>query len=752
MKRTIRIAIAALLLTAALSPTLTAQFTWEIVDPYPETADLLSVDMGDHATIVAVGRGGAILQSVDSGKTWTRRIGEVTSDLRAVAFVDPVAVVAVGVRGEAMRSLDGGAVWAERPTKTIADLNGIAPVKDTMVAVGDGGVMIRTLDWAASFVPLPSVTDADLHAIAFIPETESGIVVGDEGTVLRSDDAGATWRVIREGDEELTALSIVDAERWYAVGAGGEMIVTRDGGETWVEHPVESGYSYSALHMFDSLQGYALGHTEASGFPMASTRVTVDGGSTWIDIDPTLARVDGGLAFIDSRHGVLVGEAGSILMHYEENGEARLRSARMPAIGRYNAIALDPDYGVGLAVGNVIDMFDENHSDGSYEIVYRDETDDPLPSADSTILRYEINDAAAEGLSGSWIAVGDSGVVMTRGWQETKWRSSRLGSGTTRFVDVASLYDLASNDSTAAIVGLPTDIWLTTNTGTDWEPVSSPADGVTQLFWWDDTTLVAYARDANTLHTYSLRSREWLATLPLETGTIEHFEVVDSRTVIGFGSHRTPQSQGDRRNDLIVKTTDRGATWTTLLDEETGDSSFGLTSGDMGEFGHGVAVGPNRKMLVTSGGQWEVVEPPDEIFPPGTALVDVEMIDWLNMLIMSSSGHVFDNVDNPGSIIARYYGEFSGVDDDGSGGADDLDLTAYPNPTQGGTIRVRWEGSVFAGGLIATADGRIIGRVDAGTRSGDEIEVTMPELPSGVYHLLLRSEEGTREVPIIVTR
>ena len=725
--------IAFVLLSLLLPCATMAQGSWDHVDRLPVYADLLAVDMVDQALIVAVGRNGVIRRSVDSGTSWNTIESPTRADFRGVSFVHPVAGVAVGTGGMIVRTIDAGASWTDRPSGTSADLNGVASVKDTIVAVGAEGTMLRSLDWSASWVVLPTITSVDLYAIRFVDGSETGVAVGDGGVVLRSDDAGATWRVMREGEEDFRAVSLLDSLNWFVVADGGEMIVSDDGGESWTSRPISSDYRYAALHMFDSLEGFSLGLGMVSGYEEPLPRYTNDGGLTWDDFGTALLWLNGGLDFIDSVRGALVGDDGTIVLQRENQGGAALRIGFKPRPVQYGEIAFN---GVdeGIVVGNVIDVIEKEQ-----RLVRRDRTD--ITPDGSDFLPYPMNDVAPIDPNGTWIAVGDSGAVLRRTADDSLWHTIEL-SPETRFVDVAF-----HNELVGAIVGLPTRIFITDDGGLRWEGVSAPAESVTQIFWWNDTTLAAYSRADNSIHSYSIPQGQWSAARPLGTELIRRIDRVDAQTAFGFGGYRSPQNQGDRRNDLVVRTTDGGETWTTLLDEETGGSSFGLMSGDFWDRRYGVAVGTNGKVIATrDGGEtWEVVEVPTEIFPPLTALVDVVMTGPGSGMIVSSNGDV------GGSLIARFTFDVSAIDDP-SDRLNNLDLTAYPNPTNGGTIRVRWEGGVLAGGLIATADGRIIGRVDAGMRSGDEIEVTMPELPSGVYHLLLRSEEGTREVPIIVTR
>ncbi|MGB7346551.1 MAG: hypothetical protein WBD20_20185 [Pirellulaceae bacterium] len=97
--------------------------------------------------------------------------------------------------------------------------------------------------------PTPSYTnasgqreDASLHAVAFASAT-IGLAVGDHGTLLRSEDAGATWQIKDSGVEcRLDDVIWINTNRAIAVGGAydrvtgisrGVVIGSNDGGQTW---------------------------------------------------------------------------------------------------------------------------------------------------------------------------------------------------------------------------------------------------------------------------------------------------------------------------------------------------------------------------------------------------------------------------------------------------------------------------------------------------------------------------------------
>ena len=78
-----------------------------------------------------------------------------------------------------------------------------------------------------------------LRAVWFT-DSDTGIVAGDQGTILRTTDGGESWVAQDSGvSETLLNVSFSDASNGTAVGQLGTIIRTTDGGQTWVRE--ESG-------------------------------------------------------------------------------------------------------------------------------------------------------------------------------------------------------------------------------------------------------------------------------------------------------------------------------------------------------------------------------------------------------------------------------------------------------------------------------------------------------------------------------
>ncbi len=116
-----------------------------------------------------------------------------------------------------------------------------AAAGDRVIAVGQRGHILVSrngADWQQAQVPVRALlTAVHMHDAA------TGWAVGHDAVILRTDDAGDTWRLAhRAPEEELPLLDVWfrDKETGFAVGAYGYFLATRDGGATWVARAISA--------------------------------------------------------------------------------------------------------------------------------------------------------------------------------------------------------------------------------------------------------------------------------------------------------------------------------------------------------------------------------------------------------------------------------------------------------------------------------------------------------------------------------
>ena len=133
--------------------------------------------------------------------------------------------------------------WQLSESGTIKNLNSVGFIStETGIAVGDAGTIIYTTNGGIAWVPVTVGVTSDLRGVAFA-SNERVFAVGEMGTVLLSVNQGQSWQQIFIPNVEYDLLDIsfdVASGRGVITGQTNAIIVTGDFGETWTV--VNDGY------------------------------------------------------------------------------------------------------------------------------------------------------------------------------------------------------------------------------------------------------------------------------------------------------------------------------------------------------------------------------------------------------------------------------------------------------------------------------------------------------------------------------
>ena len=167
---------------------------------------------------------------------------------------------------------------------------------------GDWAISAQVNNPWARQAPLP--TGRSLNSVDMISATE-GWAVGEGGVILHTLDGGAFWTPQNSGTTgPLHDVRFLDALHGWAT-SGNTILFTTDGGQSWGAGSGVIGSLY-AVDFADLSRGWAVGNGGA-------IYRTTDGGLNWsLQTSPTtsgLSEVD----FVDNNNGWAVGANGTIL-------------------------------------------------------------------------------------------------------------------------------------------------------------------------------------------------------------------------------------------------------------------------------------------------------------------------------------------------------------------------------------------------------------------------------------------------------
>jgi photosystem II stability/assembly factor-like uncharacterized protein len=160
------------------------------------------------------------------------------------------------------------------------------------------------------FVQASAANNANLFGVYFQPDGRNGWAVGDAGTIVHTEDAGASWsRQTSNTSFNLRAVWFTSSNEGWAVGGNGTVLKTTNGGDLW------SRLNNSLVNTGETLNDIVFA-TPDTGWAVGTNGVilrTFDRGASWQLLNNTTSSSLTSVAFAGTRDGWAVGAGGTIL-------------------------------------------------------------------------------------------------------------------------------------------------------------------------------------------------------------------------------------------------------------------------------------------------------------------------------------------------------------------------------------------------------------------------------------------------------
>ncbi len=325
----------------------------------------------------------------------------------------------------------------QNPKPTSYSINDVAFSEEGVAwAVGDGGTLFRSPpdapDYGNNWVSVVSGTSVHLRGIQFINPLE-GWIVGDSGTILHSNNGGATWEAETSPTAQpLQSVYFLDAAHGWAVGDTGTLLY-RNGSGSWTQIVSGRADQFTHIMMNDSDHGW----------------ITVNNPN-----DPLLW-TDDNWAGIIPQDSKTSGELFSIFFLPKDSNSPF------------------PDRLEGWAVGAADDL----SGNGTILHIYSDTGLEPWTTeivdsgTTSTLLDLFISSPNL-----GWAVGGDdnTGAGTLLQWNGAAWSPVTFNAGDPTLPSPKYIRGVASDSGNGVAVGL-SGMVSTSSNGTDWANVSGPS-------------------------------------------------------------------------------------------------------------------------------------------------------------------------------------------------------------------------------------------------------------------------------------
>ena len=220
--------------------------TWsEVSHRTNATGNLREIIMTGPDTALFVGNDGQIGFSTDGGETWTVTADSSEYTLYTVGYLADMEggmYIAGGEGGIFFISGDPARGWEAEFTdfdQTIMDIYANTKTSSAVFTCKKGLILYTPLEgeFTQAFLDTNGI---NMNSVAFVSDSV-GYVVGDDGLLLKSTDAGQNWAIIDTLNEGLKATSppdlydiqFIDSTTGFICGGKGVLYQTSDAGDTW---------------------------------------------------------------------------------------------------------------------------------------------------------------------------------------------------------------------------------------------------------------------------------------------------------------------------------------------------------------------------------------------------------------------------------------------------------------------------------------------------------------------------------------
>jgi len=152
-------------------------------------------------------------------------------------------------------------------------------------------------------------------------DLQTGLAVGDGGTIMKTSDGGMSWEMVTAPvKSNLYALDFISSHVGFICGSSGTILRSSNGGMTWEETVSGTTVTLRDIQFYDSPRGYVVGDN-------GTILVSHDCGFTWSPQVTCTASTLHALNCLDPLRAFTVGDDGTILSTINGGGQWDLQES-----------------------------------------------------------------------------------------------------------------------------------------------------------------------------------------------------------------------------------------------------------------------------------------------------------------------------------------------------------------------------------------------------------------------------------------
>jgi photosystem II stability/assembly factor-like uncharacterized protein len=230
---------------ACLLKTTDGGLTWQRIDLgfAPQKKAIHSIAISSTGKLMAVGFGGTIFLSNDTGRTFQYVQHNSWREFQDVSITESDTCAIVGGAGfefgfvARMKNNGDGANRVQEEWK--AEMCDIDMLQNKVGYIAGFGAILKTTDAGQTWY-FTSAKNDNFKAMSWKNSNE-GVAVGYAGSILKTSNGGDNWDKMRNGNSVFNKkyhflnIAYDGLQTYIAVGESGLVYVSKDDGETWNE-------------------------------------------------------------------------------------------------------------------------------------------------------------------------------------------------------------------------------------------------------------------------------------------------------------------------------------------------------------------------------------------------------------------------------------------------------------------------------------------------------------------------------------
>jgi len=207
--------------------------------------------------------GGGIYKTTDGWETATLQY-DPPAFLYGISIGDSQTAWSAGSYQTIAKTANGGSTWLAETSQTrdntYYDVYGHLLLTNITV-VGDGGAIIRSTNAGNSWRVIRNVDIGGTTLYnAFFYNSDRGWAVGTYGVISSTTNGGTVWSRQASGTSYfLDGVDFPGPQKGWACSDGGEILMTSNAGSTWTPQTSNTTYPLFSIDFVDTLYGVAVG-------------------------------------------------------------------------------------------------------------------------------------------------------------------------------------------------------------------------------------------------------------------------------------------------------------------------------------------------------------------------------------------------------------------------------------------------------------------------------------------------------------